>query len=118
MRLTGQRCPALCFLVFGQWESSRDVLDTVDAINKQLKALYLAPVKGRYIAFREKVPAMIMQRAGVWTVAVRADLNVRFFPESDCAKHVLQAWFDLAGPDRHFGGYIMANEEFGRINIS
>lgn len=118
MRLTGFCCAALDFLIVCQFEIIRDVCDRRNSIVEKSKSFFAAAIQGRHSIFRQKAPAVIVQRAHIRVATMRPDLNVWAYPVPDRAEHFVQFGFDPPTQTRNLIGDIFQNEKLVWINYA
>ena len=74
--LAGEQSRALDGLVVGQGDLGGDLVEALDAPLEEVEGFGCAPVKCEDAGLRQGGPAVVMQRAGVRVIAVRADLGI------------------------------------------
>jgi hypothetical protein len=83
---------------------------------EQAETFLAATVKREDAGFRQERPAAVVQRTGVWIVAVRADLDFRMRFRADDALHGVNLFLDLAAQDGDWPGDIFEREKLLRVN--
>ena len=116
VRLTGLSYPALDLLALSEVDVVWNVPDCPDAIVQEPPPLLSAPVKVHDTGFRQKGPALVLHRAGIWGVAMGANLDRRMIGLAEDAEHVVQGSFNLTGQPGDLGRDISLLKELAWIN--
>ena len=116
VRLAGEQGGALDGLIVGERDVGGNIRQFLDALLEQGEAFRTAAIKREDAGFGQERPAAVVQRTGIWIIALRADLNIGMRLGADDALHGVDLVLDVAAQGGDRLGDIFEGEKLLRVN--